>query len=63
LKETPSQVDTILSLGPIPDNASVLDLCCGPGHHSLELARRGFRVTGVDRTRAYLDAARRASLR
>jgi SAM-dependent methyltransferase len=36
----------------------VLDMPCGPGRHSLELARRGFRVTGVDRTVAYLDTAR-----
>lgn len=26
----------------------VLDLCCGAGRHSLELARRGMRVTGLD---------------
>jgi SAM-dependent methyltransferase len=37
--------------------ASVLDLCCGPGRHSLELARRGCRVTGVDRTGLYLRGA------
>jgi SAM-dependent methyltransferase len=39
--------------------AAVLDLCCGPGRFSLELARRGFRVTGVDRTAAYLAEARK----
>ncbi len=37
----------------------VLDLPCGQGRHALELARRGFRVTGVDRTAVYLEAARR----
>jgi SAM-dependent methyltransferase len=36
----------------------VLDLCCGPGRHSLELARRGFKVTGLDRTASYLEQAR-----
>ena len=39
--------------------ASVLDLCCGPGRFSIELARRGFRVTGVDRTVLYLNEARK----
>lgn len=39
--------------------APVLDLCCGPGRHSLALARSGFRVTSVDRTTRYLDHARR----
>lgn len=32
----------------------ILDLCCGPGRHALELARRGYGVTGVDRTLYYL---------
>lgn len=37
----------------------VLDLCCGPGRHSLELAKRGFTVTGVDHSRFLLDIARK----
>lgn len=36
-----------------------MDLCCGPGRHSLQLARAGFSVTGVDRTKIYLEQARR----
>jgi SAM-dependent methyltransferase len=43
----------------LPPGAAVLDLCCGPGRHCIELARRGYRVTAVDRTAAYLDQARR----
>jgi len=35
-----------------------LDLCCGFGRIALELARRGFSVTGVDITKSYLEAAR-----
>ncbi|MBN2464261.1 class I SAM-dependent methyltransferase [candidate division WOR-3 bacterium] len=46
----------LLSLEP---GVSVLDLCCGPGRFSVELARRGFRVTGVDRTALYLKEARK----
>ena len=37
---------------------SVLDLCCGPGRHSVEFAQRGFHVTGVDRTPFLLNRAR-----
>jgi SAM-dependent methyltransferase len=51
------QVDRILSLTGFQPKAPVLDLCCGVGRHSLELARRGFRVTGVDRTPEYLKQA------
>ena len=38
--------------------ARVLDLCCGFGRITLELARRGFNAAGVDITAAYLNAAR-----
>jgi SAM-dependent methyltransferase len=37
---------------------SCLDLCCGFGRVGLELARRGFSVTGVDITAPYLETAR-----
>ncbi len=51
------QMDRVISLLDIKPGAKILDLCCGVGRHSLELARRGFQVTGVDRTRSYLDRA------
>ncbi|MDR2143505.1 MAG: class I SAM-dependent methyltransferase [Treponema sp.] len=35
-----------------------LDQCCGFGRISLEMARRGFGVTGVDITESYLETAR-----
>ena len=35
----------------------LLDLCCGPGRHALLLAQRGLRVTALDLSQAYLDAA------
>jgi SAM-dependent methyltransferase len=37
---------------------SALDLCCGPGRCSLPLASHGFAVTGVDRSKFFLDKAR-----
>jgi len=36
---------------------SVLDLCCGTGRHSLQFAKRGYKVFGVDATREYLMEA------
>jgi SAM-dependent methyltransferase len=36
----------------------VLDLCCGFGRITLELARRGFRAVGVDITESYLASAK-----
>ena len=60
---TPAEVDNLLSLLALRPGAAVLDLCCGPGRHSLELARRGFCVTGVDRTESYVQEARERAAR
>ena len=51
----PREVGAMVSLLGLSPGARVLDMCCGVGRHSLEFARRGFRVTGVDRTGTYLD--------
>jgi SAM-dependent methyltransferase len=55
------EVEGLVALLGIDSPARVLDLGCGIGRHSLELARRGFVVTGVDRTRDYLEEARSAA--
>jgi 2-polyprenyl-3-methyl-5-hydroxy-6-metoxy-1,4-benzoquinol methylase len=41
--------------------ASVLDLCCGQGRHSVQLAKRGFNVTGLDLNPDYVDLTRKAA--
>jgi SAM-dependent methyltransferase len=51
-------VDQLLDLLDLDASARVLDVPCGVGRHALELAGRGFDVTGVDATEAYLDVAR-----
>ena len=58
-EKTAEEVANIISLLNIGEATSVLDLCCGPGRHSLELARQGFSVTAVDRTKMYLERARK----
>jgi SAM-dependent methyltransferase len=59
LGDTAGEVDQIIKLSDIRKGAKVLDLCCGIGRHSLELAQRGFKVVGVDLTEEYLAKARR----
>jgi SAM-dependent methyltransferase len=39
--------------------ANLLDVCCGSGHITRELAGRGYRVTGIDNSLALLELARR----
>ena len=58
-EDAPAEVEQVGSLLGVEPGAHILDLCCGVGRHSLELAHRGFQVTGVDRTRLYLDRAAR----
>jgi SAM-dependent methyltransferase len=43
-----------------PQAARVLDLCCGPGLWVVPLARRGYRVTGVDLSPDMLAQAKAA---
>jgi len=38
----------------------VLDIGCGPGRHSLALARRGIEVVGIDRSEDFIALAREA---
>jgi SAM-dependent methyltransferase len=52
-----SEVDRALSLTGT-ERGAVLDLCCGPGRHSVILAQKGFSVTGVDRSPFLLSKAR-----
>ena len=59
--KAPAEIEQLLGLVPLAPGAAVLDLPCGIGRHSMELARRGFRVTAVDRTRVYVDQARAAA--
>ncbi|MDH3733955.1 MAG: class I SAM-dependent methyltransferase [Gemmatimonadota bacterium] len=55
----PGHVDDLIALLDIEPPTRILDLCCGPGRHTVELARRGYRVTGVDRTEEFLEECRR----
>src|SRR5258705_307498 len=57
--QTRREVDFLLrALRPAP-GARILDVPCGYGRHAAALARRGFRVVGVDLSRAMIAEARR----
>jgi len=57
-ERAPEEVDFIEDVLSLSKNATILDLCCGLGRHSTELAKRGYKVTGVDFTKQYLETAR-----
>ncbi len=56
-ERTPAEVDAIERLLEIRPPLRLLDLACGQGRHSIELARRGYEMTGVDQSRYLLDVA------
>ena len=60
-KGTSQEVDFILATTDAEVGSSFIDVGCGPGRHSLELARRGMRVTGIDVSQDFIDIAQRNS--
>lgn len=57
-ERTSREVDFLLSELDLPRGAQLLDVGCGAGRHSIELARRGYRVLGIDPSPAMIEAAR-----
>ncbi len=56
---TAREVDTILSILKISPEDRILDLCCGHGRHSLELARREIQnIDGLDRSHYLIQKAK-----
>jgi SAM-dependent methyltransferase len=47
-EETEAEIDRALDMLRPVQGARILDMACGTGRHSIELARRGFSVVGVD---------------
>jgi SAM-dependent methyltransferase len=54
---TAGEVDFLETALALPTGGEVLDVACGYGRHAIGLARRGYRVTGVDFNPHYLEAA------
>ncbi len=52
------EFERVINLLNIQKDEKILDLCCGIGRHSLEAARQGFNVVGVDRTASFIDKAK-----
>ncbi|MEJ7912944.1 MAG: class I SAM-dependent methyltransferase [Chitinophagaceae bacterium] len=49
-----AETDFIESVANLKNNDRVLDTMCGYGRHTLDLARRGYRVTAVDNLPEYI---------
>ena len=54
-KTTLAEVDWIIKEGLLHTGSRVLDIMCGYGRHSIELSRRGVKVTAVDNLPDYIN--------
>ena len=54
-KTTLAEIEWIVTEGDVKLGDHVIDIMCGYGRHSLELARRGISVTAVDNLCDYVD--------
>lgn len=57
-KGTSQEVDVIERLLGLQPGCSILDVGCGQGRHSIELASRGYKVLGIDSSEDHLRRAR-----
>ena len=57
-KGTEQEVDFLVDALHLTPGDRVLDVGCGPGRHSLALARRGYTAVGVDASAEFVDLAR-----
>jgi len=54
-KTTLAETDFIIEEGKLNTGSLVLDIMCGHGRHTIELARRGIKVTAVDNLQEYTN--------
>lgn len=57
--DSPRETEFLLDVLQLPPGAAILDVGCGTGRHAIELARRGYRVTGLDLSSGMLAEAGR----
>ena len=62
-KNTVNEIDFFEQIFPLEPGSVILDLCCGEGRHSIELSKRGYKVTGQDLSAEYIENAKNESER
>jgi SAM-dependent methyltransferase len=63
ITQTPQEVTRLVRQTKLSKNARLLDVASGRGRHSLELARRGYEVCGLEYSKIYYREAKRQAAR
>jgi len=58
-RELRPAIDFLCTETGVSAGGAILGLCCGPGRYSVELAKRGFAVVGIDINAGYIELAQR----
>jgi len=61
-RDSLQEVDFIIDELRLPPSSRILDIGCGTGRHAVELARRGYKVTGVDISSGMLAKVEKAAI-
>ena len=51
-------IKNLIELLKLEPGIEIMDSCCGVGRHSIELSKAGMKVTGIDITAPYIEAAK-----
>jgi cyclopropane fatty-acyl-phospholipid synthase-like methyltransferase len=62
-KNTAAELEFLVDEFKLPKGAAILDVGCGTGRHSIGLALRGYKMTGVDISQDMLNIAREEARR
>jgi len=61
-ERTETEVAFIIDKLKLSKGSSILDLACGHGRHSMELAKQGYKVVGVDYSEHFIAIAKREAV-
>lgn len=61
LEQTQQEADFLVNIFPLGIKSHLLDIPCGNGRHSLEMASRGYSMVGIDFSREFIRDAQNQS--